>query len=62
MSEIGEASSEFNLTCVPAIKDHKKGQAKGGILMAINKEIRSIKREGYGERILEWQIMYNKER
>lgn len=43
---------KFNWTCVLATKDHKKGRVKGGILMAINKEIRNIKREGYGEGLL----------
>lgn len=50
MADIGKTfPKKFNWTYVPAIKDHKKGKAKGYILMAINKEIKNIKGECYGE-------------
>lgn len=55
-------SKKFNWICVPATKDHKKDRDKRGRLLAINKEIMNIKRDGYGEGILGCQIMYNKKR
>lgn len=53
-------TKKFRWSYVPAMREHRKGRAKGGLAIAINKELEIVRQESYGEGILESQIIYNK--
>lgn len=53
-------AKKFRWSYVPATREHRKGRAKGGLVVAVNKELEIVRQESYGEGILESQIVYNK--
>lgn len=45
---------------MPATRECRKGRAKGGLVVAINKRLEILKQKSYGKGILDSQIEYNK--
>ena len=52
-------SSEYDWSCIQATRGNKKGRAKGGIIMAIRKEIREVEIKEISKRVMQAKIEYN---
>lgn len=51
--------SKYNWRCIPATKEKGKGRAKGGIIMAISKELKKIEARELDKGRMEIKFIYN---
>lgn len=56
----GSLSNRYNWNCIPAIRENKKGRAKGGIIVAVNKTLQNIEFREVSNRVAEVRLKYNR--
>lgn len=55
-------SSKYKWFCIEATKENEKGRAKGGIIMAVSKEIKNVKIKIMNKGVIDASLVYNKKK
>ena len=55
-----KVSNKFKWECIPAVREKKKGRAKSGIILAINKEFGYTEWKECSKRVAEVKLNYNR--
>lgn len=55
-------SNKYEWFCIEATKENEKGRAKGGIIMAVNREIKNVEVKEINKGTMKTSFVYNKKK